>query len=139
MTTLPVIRTTVRTRPEDHLGPASAAGDEFTALPGGALLYARNKLKRRARTISLRVDYGSRVDDVSTSVAAGAEVIIGPFGLDIGGGLEAFNPGVPITVKLSYPRNRGLRVCVLEPPAPDFGPQPSVGHRDWPPGETEGS
>lgn len=95
---------------------ASRAGDEVTAQPGGVFLYAANKLKLRSRTVTLSWGSGRlNVSATSFSVAAGETKIIGPFGLNVGGGLEPVRPGEPITITLSYPRNRGLRVCALSP------------------------
>lgn len=101
--------------PKDRLFVvASRAGDEVTALPGGVFLYAKNKLKLRSRTVTIGwAGEGATQTETTITVAAGEERVIGPFGLNVGGGLEPITPGVPITVRLTYPRNRGLRVFAL--------------------------
>jgi len=85
----------------DHMGwdaafgtRASRDGDEVAAMPGCVVIFARNLLKHRARSVTVACGGA----ETSISVRPGGVIQIGPVGSSDG-------------VSLTYPRNRGLRIA----------------------------
>lgn len=113
MTALPILSTSA---PEDSLIPASPGGDEFTAPPGAVVLVAANDLRSRDRVITLRVAREGGTDEIDISIGRRQTSVIGPFGMAYG--LDGFGipSAEPVTVTLSYPRVRGLRIGAFRLP-----------------------
>jgi len=88
---------------------ASAEGHYVTGKPGFILLYVRNDLKRRSRTVTVSWE-GER----TITVGPRQSMILGPFGMtDLEGGIV---PEDEIRVDVTYPDPRGLRFCAMVPP-----------------------
>jgi hypothetical protein len=115
------------------LTPPSPDGDEFTAPPGAVILAAANKLKARGRVIAFRVERHGGTDEMSHTLKPGYTYTFGPFGMAYGpDGFEAPS-GEPVTVSLTCPRTRGLRIAAFQVPesgevittrSPGIGPLP---------------
>ena len=96
---------------DDLLVSASAEGNYVTGEPGHVLLYVRNRLRRKSRTLTVS---WSLLSQSTVSVGAGKTLILGPFGLaDLHGRLVAMDE---IRVEVTCPKPRGLRLCAIVPP-----------------------
>ena len=94
---------------EDLFVPASKDGDDVSGPPGYVLLFVRNRLKRKPRSVTVCWEPAGTH---TLTVGPKQTLTIGPFGLtDLHGGIVLEDE---INVSITYPVSRGLEVFAMK-------------------------